>query len=121
MITAEGEIIKGFSRNDACLVQGSLNDASGYPYEDGWNKSTPPKVNFLFDKKRYLYTLRKLDKFKFIDFQLERADLAVVINALELLYYENGDFEAIYSSIKKEYNVTKEDLKILIDKLKKLE
>lgn len=81
----------------------SLNDSWGYPYKQ-------EKVKFLSDREKYKEIGDKLDN---NDYTLDIFDLPLVLNSLEMLYYENGDFEALYD------NVTRDDVKSLLNKLTK--
>lgn len=102
MIELQNNFIVGFSEDEVYIIGKSLIDAWGYPYRT-------VNINFLVDRGEY----KKIDeRFGRADNKLQAGDLLPVINALELLYYENGDFEALYD------NVTKKDVKTLYEKLK---
>jgi hypothetical protein len=101
MIELQNNFIVGFSRDEVYIIGKSLIDAWGYPYR-------PVNIKFLVDREEY----KKIDeRFSSADNKLQTSDLSPVINALELLYHENGDFEALYD------NVTKEDVGLLHKKL----
>ena len=111
MIVEKNEI-KRFLKHEGYLIYGSLVEAKGYPYRTTWTGRTP-KVNFLFTKEEYDRVYKELDKFKtYEELIVKISDLPVIINSLELLYYENGDFYALYDGVELE------DVKVLIDKLK---
>ncbi|PIT90564.1 MAG: hypothetical protein COU22_01440 [Candidatus Komeilibacteria bacterium CG10_big_fil_rev_8_21_14_0_10_41_13] len=92
------------NKQERYIIGKSLIDSWGYPYK-------PKKIKFEFDFEEYKRIDEKLDQ---NNHELEINDLPVILNSLEMLYYENGDLEALYN------NVTKNDVKILHDKLEKI-
>ena len=103
MIFEQG-CIKGFSKDETYIIGKSLIDAWGYPYK-------PKKIRLLQDTDEYKNVDELLTK---NGYEIELKNLPIVLNALELLYFEHGDFEALYD------DVTREDVKLLFEKLKKL-
>ncbi len=103
MIQLKNNFISGFSHDEIYIIGKSLTDAWGYPYR-------PKTIKFLTDREEY----KKVDdKFNGQNgYQIDQNDIAIVLNALELLYYENGDFLALYDG------VTMEDVKTLYERLK---
>lgn len=101
MIQLQDNFIVGFSIDEIYIIGKSLIDAWGYPYRSS--------VKFLVDREKY----KKIEEgFGHAGNKLQIQDLVLVINALELVYYENGDFEALYD------NISKEDVRVLYEKLK---
>jgi hypothetical protein len=92
------------SRNEFYFIFGSLTEASGYPYQ-------PKKINFLYDREKYKSLC---DSIWLSKESISIKNVPIIINALELLYYENGDFYALYD------NVTLDDVKKVLDDLKQL-
>jgi|GEM_PF-5065824 len=85
------------------IISKSLNDSWGYPYK-------PKSIEFKFDRDKYHKVSLKLDN---SGFAIEYDDIRVILNSLDMLYYENGDFESLYDG------VTKDDVKVLYAKLEK--
>ncbi|PWB39086.1 MAG: hypothetical protein C3F02_00495 [Parcubacteria group bacterium] len=91
------------SKQEKYIIGKSLIDSWGYPY-------ILKKVKFLFDREVYKRVNERLQK---MDYVLKFEDLSIIINSLDMLYYDNGDFVALYDDI------TKDDVNALRDKLKK--
>ncbi|OGE74345.1 MAG: hypothetical protein A3I07_02745 [Candidatus Doudnabacteria bacterium RIFCSPLOWO2_02_FULL_42_9] len=104
MIELKNNIVLGFAKDESYIIAKSLIDARGYPYK-------PNKIKFVATEKEFGSALNDFEK---NNSSIPIKKLEVVINALELLYYENGDFEALYDG------VSKEDVKKLLDELRNL-
>jgi len=102
MTEQETQLIN-LNKQEKYIIGKSLNDSWGYPYK-------PEKIKFLFDREKYKEVGDKLDK---AGYAVDLDDLPLILNSLEMLYYENGDFVALYD------DVTKDDVKVLFDKLEK--
>lgn len=104
MINLENSYIKGFSDDQVYIIKRSLVDAWGYPYR-------PEKIELLKDRSIYKSVN---EKFRKSEYTLQIEDLSVVINALELLLFENIDFEALY-------RIAGDDIRLLLDELKEID
>jgi hypothetical protein len=94
-----------FTNDEVYIIGKSLIDAWGYPYN-------PKNIKYLAAREVYQKIEERFNKES--DYKLLFNDIPLVLNALDLLYYENRDFEALYDGI------TKEDVKALHNKLKSL-
>jgi hypothetical protein len=103
MIELKDDYIKGLSKDESYIIRRSLIDAWGYPYR-------PDKIKILYSSLEYKNVDDKLEK---NNREIDLNDLGIIINALELLYFENIDLEALYD------NIDREDVKLLIDRLEK--
>ena len=104
MIIIDNKQLKGFSKNEEYIIGKSLIDAWGYPYRI-------TTIKMLGNRDEYKIVD---DRFTQSNYILELVDIEIVINALELLYFDNGDFDALYDG------VTKDDVKTLYKKLKQI-
>ncbi|MDO8669008.1 MAG: hypothetical protein Q7K65_01805 [Candidatus Buchananbacteria bacterium] len=104
MIILEKDCIIGFSKNEAYIIGKSLIDAWGYPYR-------PEKIKILKERDEYKNVDERFEK---ENYRIKLKDLATVINALELLYYENIDLESLYD------DVSRKEVKILLNNLQKV-